>query len=85
MSRYLFELMSLLADLRARYGEDDDSVRQIRCELESIKGKEPGRNAFGLACNRLVPGRVRHSWEGYSSILHSSQRPPPLGSDLRAG
>ena len=86
MSRYLCELTNLLGDLRARYGEDDDSVRQVKLELEALKARESEhRHLFALDRNCLLSASSRHSWEGYSSLLHSSQRPMPLGADPRAG
>ena len=86
MSRYLCELTSLLGDQRARYGEDDDSVRQIRRELEAVEARESEhRHLFALGRNCPLSASSRHSWEGYSSLLHPSQRPMPLKSDPRAG
>ncbi|SEB24441.1 hypothetical protein SAMN05444680_12067 [Variovorax sp. YR216] len=86
MSRYIFELTSLLGDLTARYGDDDDAVRQVRRELEMVEAIEAGHRRFlTLGRRGLLPASDRHSWEGYSTLLHPSQRPKPLGSDLRAG
>jgi hypothetical protein len=86
MSRYVCELTSLLGDLRARYGDDDDSVRQIQRELAAVEARESGhRQLFALGRNCPLSASSRHSWDGYSSLLHSSQRPEPLASDPRAG
>jgi hypothetical protein len=86
MSRYLCELKNLLGDLTARYGEDDDAVQLVKHELEAVEARESrDQNLFALACGGPLPTSGRHSWEGYSSLLRATQRPAPLGSDLRAG
>jgi hypothetical protein len=84
MCRYHCELTTLLQDLTARYGDDDDSVRQVKRELEAVEARDAERRHFALGRDCSLHAS-RHSWEGYSSLLHSSQRPAPLGSDLRAG
>ncbi|SCK25432.1 hypothetical protein VAR608DRAFT_2047 [Variovorax sp. HW608] len=86
MSRYLYELKNLLGDLVARYGEDDDSVQLVKHELEAVEARESGHQGlFALGRGGPLPTGGRHSWEGYSSLLRTTQRPAPLGSDLRAG
>lgn len=83
MSRYLYELRNLFTELRDRYGDDDDSVHQVKHELEAVEARESkhqdlsARSGAGLFT-------ARHSWEGYSSLLHSSQRPSPLSSGVGA-
>ncbi|MDM0057619.1 hypothetical protein [Variovorax fucosicus] len=80
MSRYLCELKNLLTDLKDRYGEGDDSVQQVKRELEAVEATESEyQTLFALGRDRLLRRGGRHSWEGYSSLLHSTQRPPPLG------
>ena len=83
MSRYLYELRNLFTELRDRYGEDDDSVQQVRHELEAVEAKESEQQDLSA---RGYAGlfTARHSWEGYSSLLHSSQRPPPLSAGFHA-
>ena len=85
MSRDLCELKNLYIELRDRYGEDDDSVQQVRHELEAIEAMESKHpDLLTRGRDRLFSRTARSSWEGYSSLLHSSQRPPPLGVGLRA-
>jgi hypothetical protein len=80
MSRYLCELKNLLMDLKARYGEGDDSVQQVKHELEVVEAIETGHQSlFAHGRDHLLRRSGRHSWERYSSLLHSTQRPPPLG------
>lgn len=80
MSRYLCELRNLLTDLKDRYGEGDDSVQQVKRELEAVEASESGHQSlFAHGRDHLLRRSGRHSWEGYSSLLHSTQRPPPLG------
>ncbi|PSL86246.1 hypothetical protein C7T35_02005 [Variovorax sp. WS11] len=79
MSRYLCELKNLLTELENRYGERDDSVQQVKHELETVEAAESEyQGLFALGRDRLLSRRARHSWEGYSSLLHSTQRPPSL-------
>lgn len=81
MSRYLCELKNLLTELKDRYGERDDSVQQVKHELEAVEARESEhQNLFAIGRDHLLRKSGRHSWEGYSSLLHSTQRPPPLGS-----
>lgn len=80
MSRYLCELKNLLQELESRYGESDDSVQQVKHELETVEAAESKyQGLFAFGRDRLLTRGGRHSWEGYSSLLHLSQRPPPLG------
>lgn len=77
MSRYLCELKNLLTDLMDRYGEDSDSVQQVKHELEAVEATESEHQSlFSLGRDRWLLRSGRHSWEGYSSLLHSTQRPP---------
>jgi hypothetical protein len=80
MSRYLCELKNLLTELTDRYGEHSDSVQQIKHELEAVAAAESGhQNLFADGRDHLLRRSSRHSWQGYSSLLHSTQRPSPLG------
>jgi hypothetical protein len=80
MSRYLCELKNLLTELESRYGESDDAVQQVKHELETVEVAESKyQGLFAMGRDHLLTRRGRHSWEGYSSLLRLSQRPPPLG------
>ena len=80
MSRYLCELKNLLVDLKDRYGEGDDSVQQVKHELEVVEAMESEhRNPFTVGRDQLLRRSSKHKWEGVSGLLHSTQRPPPLG------
>ena len=88
MSRYRNELSSLFAELRDRYGERDDSVQQVKHELEAIEAIESKhQDLFARGRDQLFSRTrpVRRNWEWYSSLLHSSARPSLLNADLRAG
>jgi len=80
MSRYLCELKNLLTELTDRYGEQSDSVLQVKHELEAVEAMESEHQSlFAAGRDHLFTRGGRRSWEGYSSLLHSTQRPPPLG------
>ena len=77
--RYLCELKNIFMDLRARYGEDDDSVQQVKHELEAVEAMESEhQNLFARGRDHLLTRSVRQNWQGVSSLLHSDQRPRPL-------
>ncbi len=79
MSRYLYELKNLCQELQDRYGEDDDSVHQVKHELEAVEAREAKQqNMFAVGRDRLIAGSYRRRWEGPSSLLHLSQRPTQL-------
>ena len=78
MSRYLCELKNLLTDLKDRCGEGDDSVQQVKRELDAVEARESGHQSlFAHGRDRLLRRSGRHSWEGYSS---PSARPSGLGA-----
>lgn len=80
MSRYLCELKNLFVDLRDRYGERDDSVQQIKHAVETVEATESEhQNLFIVGRDHLLRRSGRHKWQGVSGLLHSTQRPPPLG------
>lgn len=80
MSRYLWELKNLVVELRDRYGEGDDSVQQVKHALKVVEAAESEhQNLFTVGRNHLRPRRGTHKWQGVSSLLRSTQRPPPLG------
>lgn len=79
MSRYLCELKNLFVELKDRYGDKDDSVLQVKHEIEAVEAVESQhQNLFTLGRDRFLVSGGRHSWEGVSGLLHSTQRPPPL-------
>lgn len=80
MSRYLRELNHLLMDLKDRYGEGDDAVQQVKHELDAVEARESEhQDLLSVGRDHFLRRSGRHSWQGYSSLLHSTQRPPPLG------
>jgi hypothetical protein len=80
MSRYLCELKNLFVELRDRYGERDDSVQQVKNALEALEATESEHQTlFTAGRDHLLRRSSKHKWEGVSSLLHSTQRPPPLG------
>lgn len=80
MSRYLCELKNLFVDLRDRYGERDDSVQQIKQAVDTVEAMESEHQSlFIRGRDHLLRRSGRHKWQGVSSLLHSTQRPPPLG------
>lgn len=80
MSRYLWELKNLVGELRDRYGEGDDSVQQVKHAIEVVEATEPEHQTlFTIGRNHLLRRSRLHKWQGVSSLLHATQRPPPLG------
>ena len=70
MSRHLFELTSLWGDLTARYGEDDDLVRQVKHEVEALKAQKfEHRDHIALDPSGALPTSARRGREGYSNLL----------------
>lgn len=79
MSRYLSELKNILAELRDRYGEGDDSVQQIKHAVEAVEAAESKhQNLFAVGREHLLRRSGRHKWQGVSGLLRASQRPAPL-------
>jgi hypothetical protein len=79
MSRYLYALKNLLTELMDRYGDMDDSVLQVKFEIEAVEAAESEhQNLLARGRDRLLGGSGRRSWEGVSSLLDSTQRPRSL-------
>ena len=78
MSRHLCDLKSLLAKLQVRYGEDDESVQQVRLELEALEGIESKhQELLWVGTARPASRYFRRGWDGSSSSSHSTQRQSP--------
>lgn len=71
MSRRLCNLRNLLTDLEARYGEQDDLVQQVRCELATVEAAESKLQGLSTkdGSETFGPPR-RHSWDGLSALPH---------------
>lgn len=79
MSRYLCELKNILVELRDRYGESDDSVQQVKHAVEAVEAAESEHQSlFAVGRDHLLRRSGKHKWQGVSSLLHATQRPPPL-------
>jgi hypothetical protein len=58
-SRHLYELVTLVGDLRARYGSDDDLVTQIHSEIATCEACELERQAW-LAAHGTLASPFEH-------------------------
>lgn len=61
MSRHLHYLNHLFAKLKDRYGEDDESVRQIGLELKSVEDSESRHQALHARARRDMSNSAQPS------------------------
>ncbi len=54
MPRPLNNLKTLLADLRSRYGEDDDLVLQLKNELNTIEALRPKQLSLSIPYRQFI-------------------------------